>query len=54
MIKRLQRKKLKASALFASVLVLLATLLFVSYYQSMFRDAIANNHLLEQYFTCTN
>lgn len=41
--------KLKASALLSSVLVLSTCLIFVQFYQLIFRDCMQNNLLLIQY-----
>lgn len=41
--------KFKASALLSSVLVLSTCLIFVQFYQLIFRDCMQNNLLLIQY-----
>lgn len=42
-------KKIKASALLSSVLVLLTCLLFLRMYQQLFSDGMVNDHLIIAY-----
>lgn len=48
-MKKIKQKKLKASTLVSSVLVLSACLIFIQFYQLIYRDCMQNNLLLIEY-----
>ena len=44
-----KRRKIKGSALFSSVLVLLTALLFIKMYQDIYRASMENNIMIMKY-----
>lgn len=48
----LKRKKLKASALLSSVLVLVTCLIYIMFYQQILSNNIENNQMIIKYLEC--
>lgn len=48
---KMRRSKIKGSALFSSVLVLLTALLFIKMYQDIYRASMENNIMIMKYLT---
>ena len=52
MLERIKKKtKVKGSALFSSILVLITTLLFIKMHQDIYQTSIENNILLIKYLS---
>ena len=52
MLERIKKKtKVKGSALFSSILVLITTLLFIKMYQDIYQTSMENNILLIKYLS---